>query len=72
MRTLITQLLLVMALPVCGQARPDNNANRVTKGFTADALIHQWARSWNCDEAAYLEKTALCRMRWCCVAPVPR
>jgi hypothetical protein len=40
MRTLISQLLLVMALPVCGQAKPDNNANRVTKGFTADALIH--------------------------------
>jgi ketosteroid isomerase-like protein len=55
--TLLTLLLLSLALPVCGQAKPENNANRVAKGSTADALMDEWVSSWNRDEAAYIENS---------------
>ncbi|MBD0258961.1 MAG: DUF4440 domain-containing protein [Cytophagales bacterium] len=57
MRTYLTFLLLTLALPVCGQAKPENNANRVAKGSTADALMDEWVSSWNRDEAAYIENS---------------
>ncbi len=57
MRTLLTLLLLSLALPVCGQAKPENNANRAAKGSTADALMDEWVSSWNRDEAAYIENS---------------
>ena len=55
MRILLTSLLLTLALPVCGQSKPENNANRSAKGSTADALMDEWVSSWNRDEAAYIE-----------------
>gem|GEM_PF-3210480 len=55
MRILLTLLLLSLALPVRGQSKPENNANRSAKGSTADALMDEWVSSWNRDEAAYLE-----------------
>jgi ketosteroid isomerase-like protein len=57
MRTCLTLLLLSLALPVCGQAKPENNANRIAKGSTADALMDEWVSSWNRDEAAYIENS---------------
>lgn len=57
MRTFLTLLLLSLALPVCGQAKPENNANRVGEGSTAEALMDEWVSSWNRDEAAYIENS---------------
>jgi ketosteroid isomerase-like protein len=57
MRICLTLLLLSLALPLCGQVKPENNANRVAEGSTADALMDEWVSSWNRDEAAYLENS---------------
>ena len=57
MRTCLTLLLLSLALPVCGQAKPENNTNRVAKGSTADALMDEWVSSWNRDETSYIENS---------------